>query len=356
MLTVTAALALLLAQDAGAGLFERSAQAVAQGDYAAAERDLQLVLQRAPAHTGALGNLGIVYARTGRLPEAVATYQKALRTAPNEPGLLLNLALAYLQLEEYGKAKPLLARLSTFGKPSAQVRELTAAVQLHTGETRAALQTLEDLNRADPASAGVLYLMALGYLRQGDRATAAIAFDNLLRVLTPGQAHLLAGRAYYETALFEEAERELRQAPDAHLELGKTYTSLRRTEDAVREFRAELARTPSNIEAQYYLGALLIQDEATALEGDKLLAEVQRRRPDSWGAHYYRGKRLWQQRRVPEAITALEKAAALNGAEASIWIQLAQAYRAASRPADAQRAATRAASLKQSAQAPLVIR
>ena len=336
--------------------FQQAAQALARGDNATAERQLQFVLQRAPAHTGALGNLGIVYARTGRAPEAVAVYQRALKLAPDEPGLLLNLGLAQLQLENYAAAKTVLARIWRRGAPSAQVRELLATAQLFTGEVDAALSTLEALNRADPARSGVLYLLALGYLKKDDRASAGVAFENLLKVLSPAQAHYLAGKAYYETSSFEDAERELRLAGNAPLELGKTYLSLRRPDEAARELRRALASSPADVDAQYHLGALLVQDSASEVEGEKLLAEVQRRRPDSWGAAYYLGKLRLTQKRPREAVALLEAASRLHADEPAVWFQLVQAYRMAGRAVEAKVAAERLARLKQAANPPLVLK
>ena len=336
--------------------FQQAAQALARGDNATAERQLQIVLRGAPSHIGALGNLGIVYARTGRAPEAVAVYQRALKLAPDQPGLLLNLGLAQLQLEDYTAAKVVLQRIGRRGTPSAQVSELLATAQLFTGEVEPALATLEALNRDDPERAGVLYLLALAYLKKNDHPSAGLAFDNLMKVLSPDKAHYLAGKAYYETSNFEDAERELRLAGNAPLELGKTYLSLRRPEDAVRELRLALQRQPAEVDAQYHLGALLVQDSATEAEGERLLEEVRRRRPDSWGAHYYLGKLRLAQKRPREAVTLLEAAARLHASEPAVLFQLAQAYRQTNRPVEARRAAERVAALKQAANEPLVLK
>lgn len=346
-------LAVFLLFQSGEAAFQQAAQALARGDNATAEQQLQIVLKGAPAHVGALGNLGIVYARTGRTPGAVAVYQRALKLAPDEPGLLLNLGLAHLQLENYAAAKQVLLRIR---RPGAQVRELVATAQLFTGDVEPALATLEALNRDDPAQSGVLYLLALGYLKKGDRASADLAFGNLVKVLSPQQAHYLAGKAYFETSNFEEAERELLLAGNAPLELGKTYLSLRRPAEAARALRETLRATPSDVDAQYHLGALLVQETTTEAEGEKLLAEVRRRRPDSWGAHYYLGKLRLAQKRPLEAVTLLETASRLNAEQAAVWFQLTQAYRQANRPADARRASARLTTLKQSANQPLVLK
>src|SRR5512147_2522201 len=56
--------------------------------------EYELALKPVP-HFAVLANMGIIYAQLGRFEEAVAHYEQALKLAPNQPILRLNLALAY---------------------------------------------------------------------------------------------------------------------------------------------------------------------------------------------------------------------------------------------------------------------
>ena len=49
--------------------------------------------------------------------------------------------------------------------------------------------------------------------------------------------------------------------PGVHLELGKVYISLRRTDDAIRELELALKESPGDADASYFLGGLLAQGE-----------------------------------------------------------------------------------------------
>ncbi len=331
--------------------FQRAVQALAKGDLVAAERGFQRVLKAQPNHVGALGNLGVVYSRMQRVPDAIAVYRRALKLAPDEPGLLLNLGLAYLKLEDYNAAKPLFAALPV----TPQSSELLATCRLFTGEVDAALATLEKL----PRTPGVLYLLGTAYLKKKDRPRAQSVFEELLTTsASPAQAQYLAGKAYYESTLFDEAAVAFRKAleldpslPGLHLELGKTLISLRDNAAAESELRAALDRSPHDAAAAYYLGALLVL-ESRPEEAFVLLERARSARPDGWAAWYYLGRAKMQLRDTAAAIALLEKAAELNPDEAAIHYQLSRAYQAAGRPSDAQRAEARFSALRRASTQP----
>src|SRR5438067_1201568 len=84
---------LVNAAETPAAIFERAVRALNAGDYATAESGFQQVLKSSPEHLGVLQNLGLVYSRTNRLDEAIATYRRALAVNPLHRGALLNLGL-----------------------------------------------------------------------------------------------------------------------------------------------------------------------------------------------------------------------------------------------------------------------
>ena len=48
--------------------------------------------------------------------------------------------------------------------------------------------------------------------------------------------------------------------PGIHLELGKVYTSERRTDDAITQLKEALQENPRNEGANYFLGSLLVRE------------------------------------------------------------------------------------------------
>jgi tetratricopeptide (TPR) repeat protein len=324
-------------------------RALAAGNYQAAENGFRRVLQSESAHVGALGNLGTVYSRTDRIPDAIAAYRRALKLAPDEPGLLLNLGWAHLKQEDYAAAAPLFARVNRGPLASDQSKELFATCQVFTGQFEDALATLENL----PHSPAVLFLLGLARLKANDHEKAKEAFRELLTSsASPAQAHFLMGRAYLESTLLEEAVSELRQAselqpalPGVQLALGKALIGIRDYEAAEKAIRLALEQRPADADASYYLGALLVL-LGRSTEAIPVLERARSARPDGWGTYYYLARAALQENRAKAAVPLLERAAKLNPEEASVQYQLARAYGMAGMPEAAHQARARLAALR----------
>ena len=347
-----AALAVAAASQAQPGptaaLFDRAVRALAAANYPLAESLFQQVLRREPDNLGAWGNLGVVYSRQNLPVKAVETYQRALRLAPAEPGLLLNLGLAYLKLDQHAAAKPLFARLAA---TSAQARELHAICQLQTGEIAAARETLEAILDS-PAS---YHFLALAYAKEQKLEQARRILDQLFTRLPPAQAHYLEGRVWYDATLFDRALASYERAathdpklPGLALELGKTHLSLRQDEAAERYLRQALAASPADTEARYFLGALLVQ-RGQFEPALPLLESVQVARPDLWGTSYYLGKAQLALGKPALALPQLRQAARRAPAEAPVQFQLARALQALGRTAEAAQAFARVRQLQAAA-------
>lgn len=354
-------LALILYQgqiDSTEAIFHRATAALSAGDFNLAEASFREVLRREPNNLGALGNLGVIYSRRNAPLQAVEMYQRALKLAPGEPGLLLNLGLAYLKLDDTLQAKPLFAKVAA--KPSArqtQARELLAICQVQTGEVQQAVATLEELRAQPNPSPGVYHFLSLAYVKQKEPGKAQEVLDQLMARLPAAQAHYWEGRVWYDAALFDKALASYEAAAVADrnleglsLELGKTQVSLRNYAEAEGHLLRALAQSPSDIEARYFLGALLVQQgqyDAAA----KYLTEVKAARPDLWGTSYYLGKAQLALGKAAVALPLLREAAKRAPNESPVQYQLARAYQALGRKVEAAQAFARVAKLQASSNA-----
>lgn len=324
-------------------IFISASQSLQAGRLAEAEQGFLEVLKREPSNIGALGNLGVIYSRGEQPTKAIGVYQRALKLAPGEPGLLLNLGLAYLKIDDFANAKPLFAQLAPRpGSRQVQARELLAITQLQTGEIAPALTTLAELAAAPSPSTGVLHFLALGHLKQGDKQKAAAVLDRLFASLPPARGHYLQGRVWYDAAVFDNALASFTKAaaidptlPGLALETGKTQLSLRNAAAAEQSLRAAHAANPNDAETTYFLGALLVQNGKPA-EGAPLLAKVRAQRPDLWGTAYYLGKASLALGRAAAAIPMLQEALRHSPRESAVHYQLARAFQAAGRTAEAK--------------------
>ena len=340
-------LLLLFAAESAKQAFDEAAKALSTGNYIAAEKGFQQVLKLEPSNIGALGNLGVVYSRLNRTPDAIVVYQRALKIAPNEPSLLLNLALAHLKQDDYAAAKPLLAKAVQLRPDNAQARELLATTQVFTGDADKAIPMLIKID-----TPGARYNLAIAYLKTGQKAEAQAAIEELFRSVSPAQANFLVGRAKYEATLFEEAASALEKAaqldsqlPGVRRELGKTYISLRKSTEARTSLKAALEQNVEDDEAHYFLGGLLIQ-EGEIEEGVPHLERAQQSRPQFWGSYYYLGKAKLQRNQVTAAIKDLRKASELNPNESAVYYQLSRALKVAGRDEEAKKAAAQLAALR----------
>ncbi|HZT38123.1 MAG TPA: tetratricopeptide repeat protein [Bryobacteraceae bacterium] len=344
--------ALGFAADTLPQIFEHAARALTAGDYRTAEAGFQTVLDRAPGHIGAMGNLGVIYSRTNRPEKAIAMYRRALRLAPDDKQLLMNLGLVYLKQESYLEARTTFNKVVSLDPNNARARELLATAQLSSGRIEPALRTLEQLHAADPGNAGVLYLLGVAYLKHKEPEKAQRTLEQVIETVPPAKANFLLGRAYYESARFDDAaahyQETLRidpQYPGAHLELGKTYLS-ERLPQAESELRLAIQQNPNDAEAHYYLGACLAQQNRLD-EAVPLLEHARDLNPGLWGAYFYLAKARLQQNQIETAISLLQSAAAMNPDEASIYYELGRALAKRGRTAEAAKAMARVREIKQ---------
>jgi protein O-GlcNAc transferase len=325
-------------------VFDQAVQALASGDYTAAERGFQTIIREQPRNVGALGNLGIVYSRTNRADEAIATYERALRLSPDDKVLLLNLGLVYMKQESHQRALPLFARVVAIDPQHQQARQLLAFCRLYTGQLTPAIHDLEALHEASPHDEQILFLLALAYLKKGGPEEAKATFEQMFELAGPARAQFLLGRACYEAGLFSPAEEsflEVRRLdpnfPGLHLELAKVYIGQYRTGDAVRELDVVLKENPNDQDASYFLGSLLVQ-EARYREAIPYLERARKLKPDSWAAFFYLGKAKLRLQHPAEAVALLRRAVTLNPDKASAYALLGQALEACGRETEASRA------------------
>ena len=130
----------------------------------------------------------------------------------------------------------------------------------------------------------------------------------------------------------------------AHRELGKVLLS-QRSLDASKELMAAIDQDPNDSEALYFLGGALLQEDRIA-EAEPYLERALKLKPSFWGNYYYLGKAKFQQNQAAKAVPLLEKAAALNSSESAVFYQLGRALKAVGRTADANRAMQRVQELK----------
>jgi tetratricopeptide (TPR) repeat protein len=343
-------------------VFDRAVRALAASDYQSAERGFRSVLREEPRNVAALSNLGVIYSRTDRTDEAITVYRRALQLSPDDKALLLNLGLVYLRREDHSRALPLFARVLAIDPQNLQARQLLALCRAYVGQLAPAIRDLEALRASAPRDENILFLLGLSYLKNHDSERAKAVFEAMFEAAGPVRAEFLLGKAYYQAALFPEAEESflhvLRldpRSPGVHLELGKVYISRRRTDDAIRELELALKENSGDADASYFLGGLLVQ-EARYAEGIPYLERARTAKPDFWAPYFYLGKAKLRLEQPAEAVVLLQRAVKLmqgavksNPDEASAYYLLGRALEACGRTSEARQALLRLRDLRAAA-------
>ncbi len=345
----------LHAAESAKAIFDRAAQALAAEDYQGAEHGFQSVLRLEPRNVAALSNLGVVYSRTSRADQAISAYRRALQISPDDVAILLNLGLVYLRQEDHARALPLFARVVNIDPQHLQARQLLAVCRAYAGQPAAAIRDLEALRSIAPRDENILFLLGFVYLKNHDPDKAKLVFEQMFEAAGPVRAEFLLGKAYYEATQFPRAEESFLKVlqldpafPGVHPELGKVYISLRRTDDAIREFNAVLRDSPEDPDANYFLGGLLVQDGRFA-EGIPHLERAKAVKGDFWATYFDLGKAKFHLDKPAEAVSLLQRAVKLNPDDASAAYLLGRALQACGRESEAREVLKRVNDLRSAA-------
>lgn len=303
-------------------------------DYSAAEPLLQQVTAKNPSNYRAWFDLGYVYTATGRKPEAIEAYRKAIAAKPDvfESNLNLGLMLAQSGSPE---AEQFL-RAATQLKPSSNPQEGLARAWLSLGHVlegskpAEAVQAFAEAAKLQPKDPEP-HLSAGAILEKQNDIPGAEREYKVALALAPNSADALVGLAniYMQSKRLPQAEAALRQylAVDAkngpaHLQLGRVLEAEGKHAEAAAELQQGLQLAPGDPNAQRDLAFSYASagkyDKAEALYRT-LLAKA----PNDAELHYGLGTSLMAERKYPEAQSELLNAIKLKPDAGVIYGDLA---------------------------------
>lgn len=124
--------------------FDNAVRALAAGQVAQAESGFRALTVSNPELGGPHADLGLIYRQTGRLPEAVAALEQAVRASPKQPLYLNQLGLAYRQQGQFDQAREAYERaLELAPDYAAAMLNLAILNDLYLGDGRRALALYE---------------------------------------------------------------------------------------------------------------------------------------------------------------------------------------------------------------------
>ena len=314
-------------------------------NYRDAETLYRVTIAQNPGCWMAEYNLGATLHGLGRMPEAVACYERALRIKPDFPQAHNNLGVALADAGRHGEAiVHYEAAIASYQRNARLAPEqadaecnLGRALQA-LGRTGEAAAHYERALRLKPDAAGAATALGRLLVEAGRTDEAIRRYGQALR-FNPGDPELhnnlavalsAAGRTAEAIAHYETALRLRPDYPDAAFNLGTAFKQAGRIPEAIARYQEALRLKPDFAEASGSLGILLAESGRPG-EAVGYYEQALRLAPANPEIHYDLGVALRQLNRVGEAIRHYEAALRLKpgypDAENDLGIALAQSDR-----------------------------
>jgi tetratricopeptide (TPR) repeat protein len=307
-----------------------------------------------------LGALAIgvaVWARQTLGPDRYRSYTRpqleaVLARRPNDAQALLRLGLLYVEERRFTEARRTLERAYQAAPGSARIANALGEACAHQHDFPAARSYFEQATQLDPDLAvahrnlGDMWGVAGDFVKAVSAYQRSLALDpkNVETLVALGSAYADAQNVGRAVATFEQAIALAPASAAAYQGLGRAHLRFRR----YREARAALGRAaqldPNDAHTAGFL-ALAYAEQLTRPE-DAAAAEREIARAASLGYQaaeldLARGLLALYRKQYPTAIAALEDAADKDPGAENMRYRLAQAYLAAGRQAEGERAMAR---------------
>jgi len=362
-LLLFAALSLWAEEDAIERHAAAASAAMQAGDYAAAEKHNRAIVRLAPEVAEAQTNLGLSCFLQKKYEEAVQAFESGLKRKPEMANAWLFLGIARFHLNRPSQAVPALQRYTALRPQDFQGHYFLGLSLLSLESYEESGKSLLVARRIDPRNIDALYHLAQSYLGQArvksrSRDILRASYEATVKeiaAIDPQSYRIAQLRAGYFEALGEkkkaidELERLLQSDPKVrglHYTLGCLYTESRLYDRALDQFQSEL-----RLDAPYPRTYLQLGHVYLALEqpGEALQA-LQRSLaidPESAGAVWIDLGRAYNMMDQPsKAAAAFENAIELGERKASVYYQLAMAFRKAGKLEQSREALTMSQKLR----------
>src|SRR2546423_2706252 len=282
------------------------------GDLEGAVAGCKQFLKLHPEASGIHSNLGAALAQLGRFEEAVAEYKIALRQSPAQVGPRLNLALAYYKMGRIPVAAAELTKVHAQDPGNQQAALLLGDCYLRMGREKDVIRVLEPESRKHPDDLAIAYLLGTALIRDTQIEKGQVLVDRILRNGDSAEAHLMLGSAKLNVSDFAGARDEFAKAvalnpnlPGAHVLYADALKLTGDSDQAFKEFKAELALDPFNFESNLQLGAALRQEQDYP-QANEYFTRALHTRPGDPGVRYQLALIALDQGRPQEARQMLE--------------------------------------------------
>lgn len=302
---------IMLAQSLDPDL-ETALKAHQSGKLEMAVAQYRLYLVKKPGAYESRANLGAALAGLGFFEEAIAEYKTALKSAPSNPGIGFNLALAYYKTGELTSAAREFSAVRALIGERPNVDLLLGDTYLQLGDNQRAIQVLMPSADKYPEDLGIAYVLGMALSREKRIEEGQRYLDRILSKGESAESLLLLGTSKFSVGDFPNALKDFQRAadlnpalPTVNSNLGQALMATGDTAGARRAFNAELKSNPNDFISNLQLGVIEKQDENfdRSLE---LFGRCLRVRPGDIGVRYQQGAILLAQNKIEPARLELE--------------------------------------------------
>ena len=314
-----------------------------RGDVQQAIRLYEELRQTQPDRVEARTNLGVALARAVRYGDAVVQYNEALQRAPDNPSILLDLALAWYKQAAFDKAAAGLEHLRGMHPESSQSLYLLADCYLRLGRNLDVVALLQPVYDADPHDRAVDFALGTALIRAGQIQRGEVIIDQVAKTGSQNEVDLLTGAAqlaaHDSKAAAITIHKALEAAPDlpgAWSLYGRALLDSGDREGARTAFQWALQADPNDFEANLYLGGMLRYDGSIA-ESAPYLEKARMLRPTSMESRFQIGLLNVARGRLEDALSDLEQVERQSPDFKEVHVQLAALYARLHRIDDSER-------------------
>jgi len=249
-------------------------------DYASAERVYRQALAAAPTDPEVLKRFGVLCQTELKFTDSIDLFRRALTASPQYEAVNFFMGVSYLGLNDFSKAAESFQAELAAPQPHPRTHYYYAIALQSLGRSDDAVAQLNQSLAANPKDLDALYQLA--------RLHMSASLDDIQRLtdLDPDsfQLHALMGEVYSNNHRYEDALKEFRAAmakrPDApgiHYELGAALRNLKQIDEAEKEFLLARREDPNDIRVNLYLGEFAVgrRDYAGALDYLRVAAAAQ---------------------------------------------------------------------------------
>jgi len=283
--------------------------------YAADQTLWRDTLTKNPKAWVAHDNLGIDLEHAGKIEEAIAHYEQALRIKPDDAKAHNNLGVALKDQRKVPEAIAHYEQALRIRPNFAEAHNNLGVALAQTGKIEEAIAHFEQALGIEPDYAEAHYHLGNALAQTGKIEEAIAHFEQALGIEPDdAEAHYNLGNVFLREGKVSDAighyEQALRIKPDhaeAHYNCGVALELVDRVRDAITHYEYALRIKPDYAEAHNNLGIALKKADKIK-EAMAHYEQALRMKPDYAEAHYNLGNALAQVDREPEAILQYEQA------------------------------------------------